>query len=77
MQDIKTLYIDDLCVDESQRGLNIGKILYNHACGYAREQGCYNITLNVWSGNENARIFYEKLGLTEQKRTLEMILNKL
>jgi len=74
MQDIKTLYIDDLCIDENIRGSGIGKALYTHACNYAEKQGCYNITLNVWSGNDNALSFYEKLGMIEQKRTLEMIL---
>lgn len=74
IQDKKTLYIDDLCVDEAKRGLNIGKTLYSHVCKYAKEIGCYNITLNVWAGNEKAIHFYEKLGLKEQKRILEMIL---
>ena len=31
LTDIKTLFIDDLCVDESTRGQNIGKKLYNFA----------------------------------------------
>ena len=74
MQDKKMLYIDDLCVDETQRGKGIGRMLFAHACAYAREQGCYNITLNVWAGNDSARRFYENLGMKEQKRTLEMIL---
>jgi len=74
MQDGKTLYIDDLCVDESQRGKGIGKMLFERARAYAREQGCRNITLNVWAGNDGARRFYENLGMKEQKRTLEMLL---
>ncbi len=74
MQDGKMLYIDDLCVDEAKRGKGIGKMLFEHACAYAREQGCYNVTLNVWAGNDGARRFYESLGMQEQKRTLEMIL---
>jgi ribosomal protein S18 acetylase RimI-like enzyme len=72
MQDGKTLYIDDLCVDATKRGSGIGKMLFEHACAYAREQGCNNVTLNVWNGNDTARRFYENLGMTEQKRTLEM-----
>lgn len=74
MRDFKTLYIDDLCVDRGKRGMNIGKALFDHVRAYAAEQGCYNITLNVWEGNQSARIFYEKLGMSEQKRTLELIL---
>lgn len=74
MKDSKTLYIDDLCVDEAKRGKGIGRMLFEHACAYAREQGCYNVTLNVWAGNDSARRFYENLGMQEQKRTLETIL---
>ena len=62
MTDIKTLYIDDLCVDETMRGKHIGKLLYNAALDYAREHGCYNLTLNVWSCNESAMKFYESCG---------------
>ena len=65
LTDIKTLYIDDLCVDETKRGLHIGSTLYNAVLDFAREQGCYNVTLNVWSCNESAMKFYENCGLRE------------
>ena len=39
------------------------------------EQGCYNVTLNVWSCNENAMKFYEKCGLKPQKVCMEVILD--
>ena len=29
LTDIKTLYIDDLCVDEGQRGNGVGKVIYD------------------------------------------------
>ena len=74
LTDIKTLYIDDLCVDETLRGQHIGKKLYDAAVIYAREQGCYNLTLNVWSCNESAMRFYEKCGLKPQKIGMELIL---
>ena len=74
MTDIKTLYIDDLCVDETMRGKHIGKLLYNAALDYAREHGCYNLTLNVWSCNESAMKFYESCGLKPQKVGMEVIL---
>ena len=73
MTDIKTLYIDDLCVDETMRGKHIGKLLYNAALDYAREHGCYNLTLNVWSCNESAMKFYESCGLKPQKVGMEVI----
>ena len=54
LTDIKTLYIDDLCVDENIRGQHNGKRLYEYVLDFAKEQGCYNVTLNVWSLNEGA-----------------------
>lgn len=74
MTDIKTLYIDDLCVDENIRGKHIGSALYNAVLDFARENGCYNVTLNVWSCNESAMKFYEKMGLVPQKIGMEKIL---
>lgn len=75
LTDIKTLYIDDLCVDETIRGQHIGKKLYESVLKFAKEQGCYNVTLNVWSCNEAAMKFYEKCGLKPQKVGMEMILS--
>ncbi len=74
LTDIKTLYIDDLCVDENRRGQHIGKSLYEHVLGYAKENGFYNVTLNVWSLNESAMKFYEACGLVPQKVGMEKIL---
>lgn len=74
LTDIKTLYIDDLCVDESIRGQHIGRQLYDAVAAFARESKCYNITLNVWSCNPSAQKFYESLGLKPQKTGLESIL---
>lgn len=71
---IKTLYIDDLCVDENIRGQHIGKSLYEYVLEYAKEQGCYNVTLNVWSLNESAMKFYQACGLLPQKIGMEKIL---
>lgn len=74
LTDIKTLYIDDLCVDEKARGKHIGSKLYEAVLDFARESGCYNVTLNVWSCNESAMRFYEKMGLVPQKIGMEKIL---
>lgn len=74
LTDIRTLYIDDLCVDENCRGQHIGKALYDHVLTFARASGCYNVTLNVWSCNPNAVAFYEKMGLKPQKIGMETIL---
>ena len=74
LTDIKTLYIDDLCVDENSRGQHIGKQLYEYVVAYAKEQECYNVTLNVWALNESAVSFYEACGLVPQKIGMEKIL---
>lgn len=74
LTDIKTLYIDDLCVDEISRGKGVGRALYNYVVEFARESGCYNVTLNVWADNAHALGFYEALGLHKQKIGMELIL---
>lgn len=74
LTDIKTLYIDDLCVDEALRGKHIGKELYHAAVELAKREGCYNLTLNVWSCNPSALKFYESCGLVPQKIGMELVL---
>ena len=74
LEDIKTLYIDDICVDENARGRHIGKALYEYVRDYAKSIGCNNITLNVWEGNDPAISFYKNMGMQVQKTTMEIIL---
>ena len=74
LTDVKTLYIDDLCVDETLRGQHIGRTLYEAALSLARENGCYNVTLNVWSCNPSALRFYEYMGMVPQKIYMEKVL---
>ena len=74
MTDVKSLYIDDFCVEETCRGRGVGTLLIEHAKHFARETGCYNLTLNVWAFNESAIAFYEKSGLRPQKIGMETIL---
>ncbi len=74
LTDVKTLYIDDLCVDEDKRGLHIGKHLYDYVVDFAKKNDFYNLTLNVWSCNESAMKFYQTCGLVPQKVGMEKIL---
>lgn len=74
MTDVRTLYIDDLCVDEAARGRHIGTKLYDFVLDFAKRQGYYNVTLNVWADNKAAVKFYEKIGLRIQKIGMEKIL---
>ena len=74
LTDIRSLYIDDLCVDENIRGQHIGRSLYEFVLSYAKNNGCYNVTLNVWACNISAIRFYEKCWLKPQKIGMEIIL---
>ena len=71
LQDVKYLYIDDLCVRSTSRKQGIGKELYNFAVAFAKEYNCQQIRLNVWNLNKGAMQFYEKCGLKPLKTMLE------
>jgi ribosomal protein S18 acetylase RimI-like enzyme len=75
MQDSKTLYVDDLCVDRKARGMHVGKALMAYAEEYAKQAKCHNMTLHVWHGNDNAIAFYQKEGYGIQQTTMEKILD--
>ncbi len=68
----KTIYIDDICVDSAARRQGVASLIYDNIMDYARESGCYNVTLNVWTGNDGARAFYEKMGMKPLKTTMEV-----
>ncbi len=72
LQDRKTLYIDDLCVDEAARGKHIGKALFDFVRDYAKSIGCHAVTLNVWEGNDSAILFYQNKGMRPQKTGMEI-----
>ena len=74
LQNIKTLYIDDICVDEKACGRHVGKALYEYVRDYAQSIGCNNVTLNVWDGNDAALSFYRNMGMKVQKTTMEIVL---
>lgn len=73
LQDTKTMYIDDICVDENARGKHVGKALFKYVRDYAQTIGCHNITLNVWTGNDAAQSFYKNMGMQVQKTTMELV----
>jgi len=73
LQDVKTLYIDDICVDESARGRHVGKALFEFVRSYAQSIGCHNVTLNVWTGNDAALSFYKAMGMDVQKTCMELV----
>lgn len=76
LQPVSTLYIDDLCVDESARGRRIGKSLFEYVKAFAARKGCHNITLHVWECNPGAAAFYEAMGMTPQYTSMELLLER-
>lgn len=76
LMDRKTLYIDDLCVDETLRGQHIGLALYRYVLDVAQKSSCDAVTLNVWCLNTGAMKFYEKCGMTPLKVVMEQPLEK-
>ncbi len=71
LRDVKNLYIDDLCVEETCRGRGVASKLYAYVCDYAKSIGCQSITLNVWCGNDGAMKFYESRGMRPRKIYME------
>lgn len=69
----KSLYIDDICVDEKYRRHGVGKKLYEYVVQFAKEERCFNITLNVWAENPEAKAFYESMGMKVQKVCMEVV----
>ena len=74
MVQFKSLFIDDLCVDQQARGQHIGESLFEYVKNEAKRMNCYEVTLNVWAGNTSAEKFYEKMGMKTKERQMEYIL---
>ena len=52
----------------------MGSKLFDYVTSYAKKEGFYNVTLNVWELNASAKLFYEKKGMTIQKYGMEKII---
>ena len=74
MVPFRSLFIDDLCVDQRARGQHVGESLFDYVKAEARRMGCYEVTLNVWAGNTAAEKFYDKMGMRTKERQMEYIL---
>lgn len=74
MHDMKSIYIDDICVDQNHRHQGIATSLYNHVIDYAKKLECYHVTLNVWEINPGAKQFYQSMGMKPLKTTMELII---
>lgn len=67
----KSLYIDDLCVDETARKQHVGTALYENVKTEAKKLGCDRVLLHVWECNPNAKAFYAKMGLVPMYYAME------
>ena len=74
MYPVKIFHLDDLCVDEKYRHQGIGEALYHKVVETAKENDCYEITLNAWPGNDAALKFYEKMGMKTRSVFMEHIM---
>ena len=67
--------LEELIVDDSARGLNLGRILVQRTIDDARRRGCAEIGLYLVPSTEGNRGFYEKLGCavlgTERRQNLD------
>lgn len=63
IKDRKTLHIENICVDENNRRIGIGKKLYNKIVQIAKEKNIDNVELMVWGFNKNAIEFYKNSGM--------------
>ena len=70
----RIFHLDDLCVDEKYRLEGIGRALYEKVVEAAKENNCYEVTLNVWPGNDSALKFYEKMGMRTRSVFMEHIM---
>ena len=69
-----SLFIDDFCVEEQARGQHVGRRLFEYVKDEAKRLGCYEVTLNVWEGNDSALRFYRAMGLRPKETQMELIL---
>lgn len=66
-----TGWIEDICVKREARGRGAGRLLYEALMREAKRAGLERVELNVWAFNEEARAFYEHMGMSERSRVME------
>ena len=66
--------IDQISVNPECRSNGYGDQLMQYVFEFAKAQGIHRVTLNVWSFNQRAIAFYERQGLREFTRWMEITL---
>jgi ribosomal protein S18 acetylase RimI-like enzyme len=64
----KAVWLDELYVDEAQRGRGVGTRLVHAAMDLARERGCVALDLEVEDGHDAAERLYRRLGFHRHRR---------
>lgn len=65
-----TAEIDQIAVEEGERGAGVGRALIEHAIASAEVD---NVELNVWAFNDAARAAFERCGFAPRTLTLERV----
>ena len=59
---LPTLYLEDIFILETHRGMGLGSKLFDHIVELARSRGCGRVDWQVLDWNTPAREFYERKG---------------
>jgi len=65
--------VEDVGVIPAVQGKGIGKVMMEYALNYAKEKGCYKMSLSSNLKREKAHQFYESLGF--QKHGFSFLMN--
>ena len=60
---------------ENRENFDTGKVTDNIKVSEAKKLGCYELTLNVWEGNDGALAFYKAMGMKPKETQMEYILS--
>ena len=71
-KDVIILFIYSMCVDEKARGKHIGQRLFEAAKAHAKKIGAVRLQLDVADFNENAKKFYDHLGMSTRSTCMEL-----
>lgn len=73
---VRTLHVEEFCVDESARRTGVGRAFMAQLQGFAHAQGFDRLALDVWDFNTSAKQFYEAMGFRYYRHLLEIDLRE-
>ena len=72
LRPVKMAELESMYVREAYRGQGVGQQLVQKFLEWARERGVERVSVTAYVANERAVAFYEKLGFTAKRLTLEL-----